>query len=92
MKFIKGQNAKIAADSSVTAFEELVEPHQKRIYNYMLRLCGNEFEASRMTQDIFVKAYEMLLSGGDAAAIPVYIYRTAAEIGRQAVCRSEMIS
>jgi DNA-directed RNA polymerase specialized sigma24 family protein len=92
MKVIEGQNVKTAGNSTVTAFEELIGPYQKKIYNYLLRVCGNELEASRQTQDIFVKAYEMLLSGMDAASIPVFIYRTAAEIGRQVVCRSEMIS
>lgn len=92
MKDIKGHNAKTAANSSVAVFEELIEPHQKRVYNYLLRVCGNEFEASRLAQDIFVKAYGMLLSGKDAAGIPAFIYKAAAEIGRQAVCRSEMIS
>ena len=92
MNVIERQNVKTAANSSVTAFEELVEPHQKRIYNYLLKVCGNEFDASRMAQDIFVKAYEMLLSGKDAAGIPAFIYRAAARIGSQAVCRSELIS
>jgi len=92
MKVIERQNVKIAGNSSITAFEELIEPHQKRIYNYMLKVCGSEFEASQQTQDIFVKAYEMLLSGEDAAGIPAFIYKAAAEIGRQTVCRSELIS
>lgn len=92
MKVIEGQNVKRAGNSTIAAFEELIDPHQKRIYNYLLRMCGNEFDASRQTQDVFVKAYEMLLSGMDSASIPAFIYRTAAEIGRQAVCRSEMIS
>ncbi|HEX2944764.1 MAG TPA: sigma factor [Clostridia bacterium] len=92
MKVIKGQNVKAHSESSLTAFEELIEPHQKRIYNYLFRVCGNEFEASQLTQDIFVKAYEKMLSGEDTAGIPAFIYSAAAKIGRQAVCRSEMIS
>ncbi len=91
MKVIERQNVKTAEMSSVTAFEELIEPHQKRIFNYLLRVCGSEFEASQQTQDILVKAYEILLSGEDATGIPTFIYRAAAEIGRQAVCSSEII-
>ncbi len=44
------------------AYGIIVERYQKVIFNLMYRMCGSIEEASDLTQDVFVKAYEKLAS------------------------------
>jgi hypothetical protein len=82
----------LAQGGSVSAFEELTEPYRVRIYNFMLKTCGDEFEASLLSQDVFVRVFEALISGDFSGGLAYGIYRTAEEISRRASCKSKMIS
>lgn len=86
------QLLKIAQKGGVKAFEELTAPHQAVVYNFMLNECNNEFTASQLTQEVFVRVFELL----NIKAVPrnfyACIYSTAAEVSRQAACNSKMIS
>jgi RNA polymerase sigma-70 factor (ECF subfamily) len=81
-----------ARNGCVASFEELIEPHQNRIYNLMFKTCRNEFEASQLTQEVFVRVFRSLALKKSDGCFIINIYRTAGEVSRQAVCKSKMIS
>ena len=83
---------KMARKGGVKAFEELTFQHQRNVYNYFLINCANEYEACRLTQDVFVKVFEKLTSNAIESDLFSYIYRTAGEILRQQDSASKMIS
>lgn len=83
---------KSARKGSVAAYEELIQPHRSRIYNFMLNVSGNEFEASHMAQEVFVKVFQELMSQQSEDSLVFNIYRTAGEISRQEACISKKIS
>ncbi len=61
----------------VEAFSDLVRRYQDRVYNAMVRVCGNEDDALEVTQDAFVKAYRSLGSFRGGSAFYTWIYRIA---------------
>ncbi|MGI6669871.1 MAG: RNA polymerase sigma factor [Acetivibrionales bacterium] len=83
MKNHERQLLKSAAKGSVAAYEEIIGPYRKKVYNFMLKSCGDESEAYRLALEVFVKVFEMLISGEDLS-IPFTIYKTAGELSRQA--------
>lgn len=76
----------------VAAFEELTNPFRVRVYNLMLKTCGDEFEASLLSQDVFVRVFEALVTGNFNGGLAYNIYRIAGEISNQAACKTKMIS
>lgn len=80
---------KSARNGCVDAYEELIKPHRSRIYTLMLRECGNEFQASQLTQEVFVKVFESLLSHANRSSLVCDIYKTADKIIRQNSCISD---
>lgn len=81
-----------AKKGCVAAFEELTEPYRIRIFNLMIKTCGDKFEASQLSQDVFVRVYEALLSGEFSEGLPYQIYRAAGEISHRATFKSKLIS
>ena len=43
---------------SLIAFEELVHRYEHRIFGFVVRCCRNDVDASEVTQDTFVRAYQ----------------------------------
>lgn len=43
-----------------TAMERLILKYQDRLYNTLLRMCGNEDDAAELSQETFVKAIESI--------------------------------
>lgn len=82
------QLKKSAQNGCVEAYEELIRPHRGRIYTLMLRECGDEFKASLLTQEVFVKAFEALLSRRSDSSLVCDIYRIAEKVSRQNSCIS----
>ena len=83
---------KLARNGSVAAFEELIQPHQNKIYTLMLKTCCNEFEASQLTQEVFVRVFSSIAFFKDNISLILNIYRIAGEISQNTICRSKMIS
>lgn len=81
-----------ARKGGIEAFEELTEPHQSIVYNFLLNECGNEFEASQLAQEVFVRIFSLLTKKADIDNFYACIYRTAAEVGRKAARESKQIS
>ncbi len=64
----------------VNAFEKLVLAYEKNIYNIALRMTGNSEDASDMTQEAFIKAYNSLQSFRGDSKFSVWIYRIATNV------------
>ncbi len=82
------QLKKSARNGCVESYEELIRPHMGRIYTLMLRECGDEFQAGQLTQEVFVKAFETLLSRKSDSSLVCDIYRIAEKVSRQNTCIS----
>ena len=64
----------------VNAFETLVLAYEKSVYNIALRMTGNPEDASDMTQEAFIKAYNSLQSFRGDSKFSVWIYRIATNV------------
>jgi RNA polymerase sigma-70 factor (ECF subfamily) len=58
-------------------FEELVNTHQKRVYNICLRLCGNPDDAFDLSQEVFLKAWRGLEGFRGDSEASTWLYRLA---------------
>ena len=66
----------------VNAFEKLVLEYEKSVYNIALRMTGNSEDASDMTQEAFIKAYNSLQSFRGDSKFSVWLYRIATNVCR----------
>lgn len=64
----------------VNAFEKLVLEYEKNVYNIALRMTGNSEDASDMTQEAFIKAYNSLQSFRGDSKFSVWLYRIATNV------------
>ena len=64
----------------VNAFETLVLAYEKSVYNIALRMTGNSEDASDMTQEAFIKAYNSLQSFRGDSKFSVWLYRIATNV------------
>jgi len=64
----------------VNAFETLVLAYEKNVYNIALRMTGNSEDASDMTQEAFIKAYNSLQSFRGDSKFSVWLYRIATNV------------
>ena len=60
-----------------TAFEELVKRHQRQIYALALKMLKNPDDASDISQDVFLKAYEVLGTFQKKSGFHTWPYRIA---------------
>jgi RNA polymerase sigma-70 factor, ECF subfamily len=67
--------ATLAGDSA--AFGRLVQTHQDRLYNSLLRVLGSADDAADIAQDAFVQAYVKLDSFRGGSAFYTWLYRIA---------------
>jgi len=65
---------------NIDAFEDLVLEYQKNIYNLALRMTGNTEDASDITQEAFIKAYNSLSSFRNDSKFSVWLYRIASNL------------
>src|SRR5215471_12868551 len=59
------------------AFEALYERYNDRICRYLCRMVGNDGIGCELTQEVFMKAWEALLSLRDPARFASWLYRIA---------------
>lgn len=62
------------------AFKLLYEKHVARVYAICLRHCGNEDEASDITQDVFIQVWEKLAKFRGESAFSTWLYRVTTNI------------
>jgi RNA polymerase sigma-70 factor (ECF subfamily) len=66
-----------AIEGDADAASEIVEQHQKNVYNLGLRLGGNESEAECILQDTFLKVFEKLDLFKGNSRLGTWIHRIA---------------
>src|SRR5260370_7397187 len=59
------------------AFEVLYERYNDRICRYLTRMIGNDGIGCELTQEVFLKAWEALLSLRDPSRFAGWLYRIA---------------
>lgn len=80
--------ARAAADGDGQAFAQLYDRYEKPIYNYCLRLLGNEHDAQDATQDAFLKIMRRLPEMGDREfAFGPYLFTTARNASYDMIAR-----
>jgi RNA polymerase sigma-70 factor (ECF subfamily) len=62
------------------AFEQLYRLHAGRVYALCLRMAGDAVEARRLTQDVFVRAWERLSSFRGESAFSSWLHRLAVNV------------
>lgn len=60
-----------------TAFGELFNRYERRIYNFTYRMMGDADDAFDLTQDTFLKAYRALGSTSEALNVNAWLHRIA---------------
>ena len=66
-----------AKDGDQPAFEILYERYNDRICRYLTRMTGNDGVGCELTQEVFLKAWESLLSLRDPSRFASWLYRIA---------------
>ncbi len=66
-----------ARDGQQSAFAELFERYQQRIYNYAYGIAGNHEDAGDIAQDAFVRVFQALPRLTGELNFSAYLYRTA---------------
>lgn len=69
-----------AAKGDAAAFEQLVLPYQKPVYNLALRLVDNRDDAFDLTQEAFLRAWRKLSEIQSSKAFSSWLYRTTYNI------------
>lgn len=69
-----------AKGGDADAFEELITPHEKKIYATCLRMMGNPQDAFDCTQETMLRAYRTLASYRGEAKFETWLYRVAYNI------------
>lgn len=67
----------LALDGNGKAFPALVKRYQDRIYRFILRLIRSPDEASDLTQDTFLRAYQGLARWRPDASFKTWLFRIA---------------
>ncbi len=66
---------KLANNGDVSAFENLILPHEKKVYNIALGICKNEQDAYDISQEVFLKVYKNLSSFSYNSTFSTWLYR-----------------
>jgi len=67
-----------AQAGDISAFEQLVDRHQDRVYGLALRMTRSEPDAAEIAQDTFLSAYQHLPEFRGEAAFGSWVHRIAA--------------
>lgn len=62
------------------AFDVLYEQHVGRVYAVCLRMCASRSEAERLTQDVFVRAWQRLKTFRGESAFASWLHRLAVNV------------
>lgn len=64
-----------AKSGDIQAYEELIKEHHIKIYNIALKAGGAKEFAVKVTQDIFVEAFQNIESIKTITDLKIYIYK-----------------
>lgn len=71
----------------LTAFDEIVERYQHKIYRYVKGLVGNETDAEDITQEVFLKALNSLHGFREESSLQTWLFRIATNLCRDTLRR-----
>jgi RNA polymerase sigma-70 factor (ECF subfamily) len=66
--------------ADVRAFDEIVERHKQKIFNYVCRMTNDSPDAEDITQEVFIKAYLSIGAFRNDAAVDTWLYRIATNL------------
>ena len=66
---------KRAQDGDMAAFEELVRRHERPLFSYMYRMCGNRADAEEITQAALVRSWQALGGFRGASSFKTWLFR-----------------
>jgi RNA polymerase sigma-70 factor (ECF subfamily) len=69
-----------ARDGDAAAFEELVRRHEKPLFGYVYRMCGNHADTEEITQASFVRAWEKLAGFRGESSFKTWLFRIATNL------------
>ena len=67
-------------DGDTWAVEKLIVKYQDRIFNTILKICGNRDDAAELTQDTFVKVIEKINSFAGRSSFYTWLFRIAVNL------------
>jgi len=76
-----------ARTGDAEAFEQLIEPHVGRLYNYLARMVGDPADAEDLTQDAILRVHRAIGSFRGGATFQTWLYRIATNIAVDALRR-----
>lgn len=66
---------KKAQEGDIQAFETLICAYQKRVYNIAYQFVGNQADASDLSQDAFIKAFQAIKKFRGECSFSTWLYR-----------------
>ncbi|GIV20901.1 MAG: RNA polymerase subunit sigma-24 [Armatimonadota bacterium] len=69
-------------ENDLSAFEEIVQRYQHKIYGYVKRLVLNETDAEDITQEVFLKALSALHHFREESSLQTWLFRIATNLCR----------
>lgn len=69
-----------AQGGDTTALERLILKYQNRIYNVILKMCGNTDDAAELTQETFVKVIESIDKFKGRSSFYTWLFRIAVNL------------
>lgn len=76
-----------AKEGDAEAFEQLVEPHVGRLYNYIARMIGDTADAEDLTQEVLLRVHRAIRSFRGGASFQTWLYRIATNLTVDALRR-----
>lgn len=67
--------ARRAAESDMSAFEEIYDRHHRRVYSICMRMLQNATEAEDLTQEVFIQLYRKISSFRGDSAFTTWLHR-----------------
>lgn len=64
----------------ITALERLILKYQNRIFNVVLKMCGNQDDAAELTQETFVKVIESIEKFKGRSSFYTWLFRIAVNL------------
>lgn len=80
MNLLESQLVKLALKGDQTAFAELVELYQEKLYHMAYRMLNNRQEAEDVVQETFLRVYNNLERYNDTMKFSTWIYRIATNL------------
>ena len=69
-----------AKAGDVEAFEQLIEAYQKKVYNLVLRMTGNQDDAADLAQEAFISVFRSISGFKEQSSFSTWVYRITTNV------------